>query len=145
MNDGNQLRTTTTPLFIQITTTDRYDVNSGQMRKRPGAGLGLGTDSPGRRKSLEHHSTSRQLSNSTFAPRLHVLDRFDSTRLYRLANMTAIRSSPGVPGHRQASAYRDQPHPVSVPHADLCPQRGCRQVAILVLHARSQEGQEGHR
>lgn len=60
------------------------------------------------------------------------------------ANMIAIRSSYGVPGHRPAFAHREQPHALALPHAHLCAQHCCRQVPLLVLHARSEEGQEGH-
>lgn len=64
----------------------------------------------------------------------------------RLANTwIAIRSSSGVPGHRPPLAHRDQPHPGSVPHANLRSQPRRRQVPVLVLHAGSEEGQEGHR
>ena len=56
-----------------------------------------------------------------------------------------FRSFEGVPGHRPALADREQPDAGSLPHADLRPERGRRQVSILVLLARTEEGQEGHR
>lgn len=61
----------------------------------------------------------------------------------RLTNMFRFRSSSRIPGDRAPLAHRGQPDSQPLPHADLRAEHSRRQVPLLVLLARPEEGQEG--
>merc|ERR1712080_171280 len=62
------------------------------------------------------------------------------------ASKTANHGSlPRVPGHRPQAAVGEGAPAQALPDAHLCPERGRRQVALLVLPPQAPQGQEGDR